>query len=197
MDAHRTVVSTSNRSFIANVVAVVAVLLLFWTWTRPSHDSPTLHKALAVISGDSSVSGTVIFEQSSKSGPVTIRGELTGLDPSAKRGFHIHALGDMSNGCTSAGAHFNPFHKTHGAPTDKVRHVGDLGNIISDANGVVKLHIEDHQLTLNGPLSIVGRAVVLHSGTDDLGRGNDDESQKTGNAGARAACGVIGIAEIV
>lgn len=73
------------------------------------------------------------------------------------------ALGDATNGCTSAGAHFNPFAKTHGAPTDSERHVGDLGNIQSNSSGIAVLDIEDEQLTLNGPLSIVGRSVVVHT----------------------------------
>lgn len=29
----------------------------------------------------------------------------------------------------AAGAHYNPFNQTHGAPEDEKRHVGDLGNI--------------------------------------------------------------------
>ncbi|KAF8918993.1 superoxide dismutase [Mucidula mucida] len=151
-------------------------------------------KAKVVLSGDSSVHGTVIFEQADSKGPVTVSGELTGLDPLSARGFHIHQFGDLSDGCVSAGPHFNPFGKTHGAPADDERHVGDLGNIETDQDGVASFVFSDELLTLNGLQSIIGRAVVVHAGTDDLGRGDNEESLKTGNAGGRAACGVIGLA---
>jgi Cu/Zn superoxide dismutase len=51
------------------------------------------------------VSGTVIFEQESESSPTVITWDITGNDPNAKRGFHIHTFGDNTNGCTSAGPH--------------------------------------------------------------------------------------------
>lgn len=88
----------------------------------------------------------------------------------------------------------NPFGKGHGAPEDSDRHVGDLGNFKTDGQGNAKGSVSDSQIKLIGEHSVLGRTIVVHAGTDDLGKGNTEESKKTGNAGARPACGVIGIA---
>ncbi|KZP01358.1 superoxide dismutase Cu-Zn, partial [Calocera viscosa TUFC12733] len=149
-------------------------------------------QAVAVLRGDSPVKGVITFEQESESAPVKISGEIFNMDTSAERGFHIHELGDNTNGCVSAGPHFNPFKKTHGGPTDETRHVGDLGNVSTDGSGKATISITDSHLSLTGPLSIVGRTVVIHAGTDDLGKGGHADSLTTGNAGGRSACGVIG-----
>lgn len=151
-------------------------------------------KAVAILKG-AKVSGIVNFEQSSENEPTTISYEFTGNDPNALRGFHVHEWGDLTNGCVTAGPHFNPFKKTHGSLTSEVRHVGDMGNVQTDANGVAKGTLTDSLIKLIGPTSIIGRAVVIHAGQDDLGQGGNEESLKTGNAGGRAACGVIGLAQ--
>ncbi|KAF9891217.1 Superoxide dismutase [Cu-Zn] [Aspergillus nanangensis] len=151
-------------------------------------------KAVAVVRGDSKVTGTVTFEQADASSLTTISWNITGNDPNAERGFHVHQFGDNTNGCTSAGPHFNPFSKTHGAPDDEVRHVGDLGNFKTDADGNAVGSKQDKLVKLIGAESVLGRTLVVHSGTDDLGKGGNEESKKTGNAGTRPACGVIGIA---
>ena len=150
-------------------------------------------KAVAILRGDSTVKGVVTFEQVSANEKLTVSWNVEGNSANAKRGFHIHQFGDNTNGCTSAGPHFNPFNKTHGAPEDENRHAGDLGNISTDASGVAKGSKTDPILTLFGENSIVGRSVVVHDGTDDLGKGGHADSLKTGNAGGRPACGVIGI----
>ncbi|KAI9672569.1 MAG: Superoxide dismutase [Cu-Zn] [Alyxoria varia] len=152
-------------------------------------------KAVAVVRGDSKVSGTVTFEQESESTPTSVQWDIKGHDANSERGMHVHAFGDNTNGCTSAGPHFNPHSKTHGAPSDSERHVGDLGNFKTDGSGNANGSVKDNLIKLIGAESVIGRTVVVHAGTDDLGKGGNDESKKTGNAGGRPACGVIGIAQ--
>nr|UTK45877.1 Cu-Zn superoxide dismutase [Crepidula fornicata] len=138
------------------------------------------------------VKGTLHFTE--QDGMTTVKGEVSGLDE-GKHGFHIHQFGDTTNGCVSAGPHFNPAGKQHGGPTVENRHAGDLGNITASAEGVAAVNIQDKQIPLTGPNSIIGRTLVVHAKEDDLGKGGDDESLKTGNAGGRIACGVIGICQ--
>ncbi|KAL7010196.1 SOD-1 superoxide dismutase (Cu-Zn) [Cystobasidiomycetes sp. EMM_F5] len=88
-----------------------------------------------------------------------------------------------------------PTGSKHGAPDAAERHVGDLGNVKTDGSGVAHLNITDKHLSLFGKNSIIGRTVVIHAGTDDLGKGDNEETFKTGNAGGRNACGVIGFAQ--
>uniref|UniRef100_A0A915AL25 Superoxide dismutase [Cu-Zn] n=1 Tax=Parascaris univalens TaxID=6257 RepID=A0A915AL25_PARUN len=153
-------------------------------------------RAVAVLRGEGDVRGVVYLTQSREDEPTMLKGEISGLTPGL-HGFHIHEYGDTTNGCISAGAHFNPFKKTHGGPKDEERHIGDLGNVEADANGIAKFQIVDKLVQLHGEYSVIGRSLVVHVGEDDLGKGTGDkkeESLKTGNAGARAACGVIAVA---
>jgi Cu-Zn family superoxide dismutase len=131
--------------------------------------------------------GTVTFERGENG--IVVCGLIEGLTP-GKHGFHIHEYGDCSAAdATTAGGHYNPEGVEHGARTDEVRHVGDLGNIEANEEGMATFEFTDAHLALDGPHSILGRAVVVHANEDDL------TTQPTGAAGPRVACGVIGIAE--
>lgn len=95
--------------------------------------------------------------------------------------------------CGSTGPHFNPTGQNHGDLSDSVRHVGDYGNVQCDKDGRIFAVIHDPVSQLYGPHGIVGRTVVLHQLEDDLGKGLSKESPLNGNAGARIACGVVGV----
>jgi Cu-Zn family superoxide dismutase len=146
-------------------------------------------KAVAVLhpTEGNAVHGTVRFEHTADG--VQLTANVTGLAV-GQHGFHIHELGDCSapDG-TSAGGHFNPEDMPHGGPLVTERHVGDMGNLGADSTGSAYYQRTDRLLALNGPHSIIGRAVIVHAEADDM------RSQPTGAAGSRVACGVIGIAE--
>lgn len=147
----------------------------------------------------SKISGHCIFTEkltdNGKFSHTEIEVHLGGLSP-GKHGFHIHESGNLLEGCKSCCSHFNPTGVKHGGPNDSLskRHIGDLGNVIADKNGNVNYTFKDRFIRLCGnSRNIIGRSVVVHQGEDDLGRGGDLESTKTGNAGARIGCGVIGL----
>jgi hypothetical protein len=50
----------------------------------------------------------------------------------------------------------NPHNKTHGAPGDEERHVGDLGNIKTDGQGNSKGSVQDKLIKLIGSESVIG-----------------------------------------
>lgn len=143
--------------------------------------------AVATIGGlgTNTVKGTVKFIQE-KDG-VRVSANISGLTPGA-HGFHIHEKGDCNSpDGMSAGGHFNPGKQEHGGPHSEHHHGGDFGNLEADKNGVAKIDEVFSWLSMSGPDSIVGRAVIVHAKADDL------KSQPAGNAGGRIGCGVIQI----
>jgi Cu-Zn family superoxide dismutase len=152
------------------------------------------HRAVAVFSGKK-IQGMVYFTEDKTKDQVIIDIDLRGLKKNAQHGFHIHEYGDMSEQCNSMCGHFNPYHKNHGGPNDKERHVGDLGNLRTDKEGCVKYQMTDSLIKLKGAkTNIIGRGLIIHEDTDDLGLGSNPESLINGNAGKRIACSVIGYA---
>jgi Cu-Zn family superoxide dismutase len=132
--------------------------------------------------------GSVVFTLTEGMEGVHIEARMAGLLP-GQHGFHIHELGDCgAPDGSSAGEHFAPDNTPHGSPDDPPaeRHAGDLGNIEAGANGEAVYMRHDGLVSLlHGPPSILGKAIIVHEGPDDF------ETQPSGDAGSRIACGVI------
>ena len=149
-------------------------------------------QVLLVPGSDPNVAGNLILTTGLDNKGVLITGSIEGLRPGA-HGFHVHMKGQLGGQCKDAGSHFNPAGNPHAGPVDSIRHAGDLGNIFTTANGHTQVNVKDAHISLGdgGIYDVAGRAVVVHAGEDDLGKGGNDESLKTGNAGSRLACGII------
>lgn len=121
---------------------------------------------------------------------VVVNYTFRGLPPGEARGFHIHEFGDCSDDAAmNAGGHFNPAGVEHGGLHDEHSHAGDLGNVVAGEDGIASgsltVGIDKISVAGDAPNNIIGRSVIVHVAQDDY------VSQPTGDAGPRAACGVI------
>lgn len=132
--------------------------------------------------------GTITLSQEGSS--VRLTGDLTGL-PAGEHGFHLHTTGMCeAPGFESAGGHYNPTNASHGANHPEGPHAGDFPNITVGADGTVRVDQTNALVTLadgqpNSLFDADGTAIIVHADPDDY------ETQPTGNAGARLACGVV------
>lgn len=143
--------------------------------------------ALATIgeTNESGVAGKAVFTQIGDN----IKLVVSLANASAgEHAVHIHATGDCSapDG-TSAGGHWNPTGVAHGKWGEGEFHLGDIGNMTVDEQGMGKIELTTNLWEMNtgSDIDIVGKAIIVHAGADDF------VSQPSGNAGARIGCGVI------
>jgi Cu-Zn family superoxide dismutase len=117
-----------------------------------------------------------------------LRLSFTGITP-GEHGLHFHTTGSCKgNKFSGAGGHLNPMGHQHGTKNPAGSHLGDLPNVIADANGVA---FADIALTGSAKALVAammdkdGTAIVLHAGPDDY------MTDPAGNSGERIACGVF------
>lgn len=144
--------------------------------------------SLALTSkSDSKAEGKVLFEE--KDGVVTMTARLFGLSPGT-HAIHIHEKADCTAADgTSAGGHWNPTFKPHGAwGAESGYHKGDIGNFEAGEDGKGNVTFSTNEWCLgcdDEAKNVVGKSIIVHQGEDDL------TSQPSGAAGARVSCGGI------
>lgn len=120
---------------------------------------------------------------------ITLR-DATVVTP-GQHGIHFHAVGTCAGpDFATAGSHFNPTARLHGAKNPQGPHAGDLPNLtVTTAAGGPTATLTTTAITLaGGPTSIFdadGTALVIHANPDD------EVTDPSGNSGGRVACAVL------
>lgn len=140
--------------------------------------------AIATLTDRSGAAVGVAALSTTASGVTHVVVGATGI-PEGVHGVHVHEIGDCSaDDFSSAGGHLAG-DASHGILVEGGPHPGDLPNAHVQSDGVLTIEAFKTNLPLDMVLDDNGSAVIVHSGEDDY------ESQPSGDAGERIACGVI------
>jgi Cu-Zn family superoxide dismutase len=148
------------------------------------------NRAKAVIKTDL-LDGIVYFDEPII-GNTKIYGTLSSKLEDGEYGIHIHEFPAVGENCSTTGNHYNPYNSPHGDQKNNSnnRHIGDLGNVTS-SNGIINISIRDPLIVLSGPVSVIGKSLVMHNHKDDLGLGHESDSLSNGHSGKRLCCAHI------
>ncbi|CAB0818936.1 superoxide dismutase family protein [Corynebacterium diphtheriae] len=142
--------------------------------------------------------GTVTFTTTQAGTEINV--DAKGLEPGF-HGFHVHDKGKCEGDFKSAGGHLSGPDHSHGSDHSGGYHphAGDLPSLLAAKDGTAKLTVTTDALTPELLLDGDGASLIVHEGRDNFANvperyapeGPDQDTLKTGDAGARFACGVI------
>src|SRR5262249_26393575 len=126
-----------RRLRVKRVVAVVASLALAGCASMSQPSAPDITATAELRDGTGKATGVAMFTQ--VLGGVRVVLEAKGLPP-GPHGVHIHEVGKCDGPqFTTAGGHFNPDKKQHGALNPQGAHAGDLPNLTVGSDGTGRL----------------------------------------------------------
>jgi superoxide dismutase, Cu-Zn family len=188
-----TIIDRKIQWVAAGITLVLGAVILYPVTTNAGTRSASA--TLTDAEGDQI--GTVRFTPGA-GGDTRVRVSAGGLT-AGFHGFHVHAVGECIAPFTSAGGHFNPAGATHGS------HAGDMPPLLVGEDGSAEATFATDRFTVDDLMDADGSAVIVHAARDNLANiptryhshtydvfGPDTDTLATGDAGARAACGVVG-----
>jgi Cu-Zn family superoxide dismutase len=183
----------------ALVVAGLLAAGTVFAGERPGPPKPPVNKGKATTvlrTGAGRVVGTATLTK--LGGKVLVSASVRGL-AAGFHGFHVHTVGScVAPAFTSAGAHFNPKGVGHG------QHAADFPALLVNADGTGEARFKTDRFAIADLFDADGSALVVHANADNLANiparyhshtedkfGPDSATLATGDAGDRAACGVL------
>jgi len=186
----------SRKTALLVALALAAAILTAPLYASgDGRSSSRKHVKVQLVDASGADAGLVKLTRQGKG--VVVRAQVEGLTPGF-HGFHVHSVGECVPPFTSAGGHFNPDGTGHGS------HAGDMPSLLVLEDGTAQLQFTTDRFTIAELFDTDGTAIIVHALPDNFANiptryqsttegtfGPDSATLATGDAGGRAACGVV------